>query len=43
MLVIAEARGHPLQQAALFNEDMVLVVDQDVGDLRVAQQRLKRP
>ena len=30
------------KKAALFNEDVVLVVDQDVGDLGIAQQRLQR-
>ena len=42
MAVVAEGRIDPLQKPALFNEDMVLVVDQDVGDLRIAQQRLQR-
>ena len=40
--IVAEGRVGLLQQAALFNEDVVLVVDQDVGDLGVAQQRLQR-
>ncbi len=39
--IVAKGRIDPLQDAALFHEDMVLVVDQDIGDLRVPEQRLQ--
>ena len=42
MAVVAKGRTDPLQQSALFNEDMVLVVDQNVGDLGIAEQGLQR-
>ncbi len=42
MPVIPKGRIHPLQQSAFFDEDVVLAVDQDVGDLGVPQQGLQR-
>jgi hypothetical protein len=41
--IVAEAGIYPAQDAAFFNEYVILVVHQDVGDLRILQQRLQRP
>ena len=40
--IVAERRIGLLEHAAFLNEHMVLAVDQDVGDLWIAQQRLER-
>src|SRR5438105_13292187 len=41
MTVVLEARGDPLEPAAALDEDVLMRVDQDVADRRVAQQRLQ--
>ena len=41
--IVAKRRIHSLQQTALFNEHMVFVVHQDVGDLWIPKQGLQRP
>ena len=41
--IVAKSRVDAAQDAALFHEDMILVVDQDVGDLRIFEQRLQGP
>ena len=41
--VVAERCIRAGQQAAFLNEHMVLVVDHDVGDLLIFEQRLERP
>jgi hypothetical protein len=43
MAVVAEGRIDPLQQPAFLDEDMILVIDKDVGNLWIPQQRLQRP
>ena len=40
--VVAKRCIDPLQKAALLYEDMILVVDQDVGNLCIPQQRFQR-
>ena len=40
--IVAERRVRPRQEGPFFNEHVVLVVDQDVGDLLVLEQGLKR-
>src|SRR5258708_29499012 len=42
MSVVAERGVGPCQQPAFFNKYMVLVVDHDVGDLLILEQRLQR-
>jgi len=40
--VVAEGALHTGKQAALFYEYMILAVDQDVGNIGIAQQRFQR-
>jgi hypothetical protein len=41
--VVAERGVHPRQAAAPFDVDVLRAVDEDVGDRRVAEERLDRP
>ena len=43
VLVVLERRRQPLELAAALDVDLLVGVDQDVADRRVAQQRLERP
>ena len=43
VLVVLERRRQPLEHAAALDVDLLVRVDQDVADRRVAQQRLERP
>ena len=43
VLVVLERRGHPLEDAPSLDEHVLVGVDQDVVDRRVAEQRLERP
>src|SRR6516164_2064914 len=43
MAVVSKGRIDFLQDSATLNKDMVLVVNQDVGDAGICQQRLQRP
>ena len=42
VLVVLERRGHALDAAAALHEHVLVRVDEDVADSRVAQQRLER-
>ena len=42
VLVVLKRRGHALEHAGALDEDVLVRVDQDVADRRVAQQRLER-
>ena len=43
VLVVLERRRQPFELAAALDVDVLVGVDQDVADRRVAQQRLERP
>ena len=43
VLVVLERRRQPVQLAAALDVDVLIGVDQDVADRRIAQQRLERP
>ena len=42
MAIVAKGGVDLHKKSTLFNENVILVVDQDVGNLRVPEQRLKR-
>src|SRR5438067_3746991 len=43
MPVVLKVRGYPFEDAAALDEYMLVRVDQDVADGRIAQQRFQRP
>ena len=43
MAIVLEIRRHLLEHAAALDEHVLVAIDQDVADRRVAQQRLERP
>ena len=43
MLVVLKVRRDPFEEAAALDEDLLVRVDEDVTDGRIAEQRLERP